>query len=66
VRKVERAVVVEAVETDKEIDKEIDEDKEEGEDNNELEIEINEAEQATEAAPDQGTAGARLERLSRL
>jgi hypothetical protein len=52
VRKVERAVVAEAAEIDKEIDEEMDEDEEEGEDDNEPEMEINEAEQATEAAPD--------------
>jgi hypothetical protein len=51
VRKAERVAVVEAAETDKEIDEEIDEDKEEGEDDNKPEMEIDEAEQATEAAP---------------
>jgi hypothetical protein len=59
VREATKTAAAEAAETDEEIDEEIDE--MDDEIDNEMETD-----QATKAAPNQGTASARLERLSRL
>ena len=59
-----RTAAAEAAETDEEIDEEMNEEGEEQDDDNELEMEVDETDQAT--APDQSTASARPERLSRI
>jgi hypothetical protein len=66
VREATRTAVAEAAETDKETDEAIDKEGEEQEDNNEPEMEMDETDQAREAAPNQGTARARPEKLSRI
>ena len=65
-REATRTAVEEAAETDEETDEEMTVEREEQGDDNELEMEVDETDQATEAAPDQGTASARPERLNRL
>jgi hypothetical protein len=74
VRKATRTAAAEAAETDENIDEKMDEEmekemndeEEEQEDDDEPEMDIDETDQATEAAPDQGTASARPKKLSRL